>query len=63
MAQTQPKELSMGLPEGLSVRQKNIIARLIETGQKNVLETSATLSARFNVNERTIWRDLKTLQT
>ncbi|MBR6444870.1 MAG: putative DNA binding domain-containing protein [Prevotella sp.] len=71
VAQIQPKELSMGLPEGLSVRQKNIIARLIETGQKNVienvlenvLETSATLSAQFNVNERTIRRDLKTLQT
>lgn len=55
----------------LSERQKNIIGRLIETGQGNVLEnvlqnaieTSATLAIYFNVSERTIRRDLQTLQT
>lgn len=54
----------------LSERQKNIVCRLIETGQRNVLEnvlqnaleTSATLAVYFNVNERTIRRDLQTLQ-
>ena len=71
-------------------RQKGIVSRLFETGQKivlddvlkdalenvlksvpkdvldnaleNVLETSVSLAAYFKVNERTIRRDLSTLQ-
>ena len=77
-------------PKELSERQKGIVSRLFETGQKivldnvlndalenvlkdvpkdvlgnaleNVLETSASLAAYFKVNERTIRRDLSTLQ-
>ncbi|MBR0023083.1 MAG: DeoR family transcriptional regulator [Muribaculaceae bacterium] len=47
----------------LSERQKNIFNRLIETGQKNVLETSASLATHFKVDARTIRRDLSVLQT
>ena len=55
----------------LSERQLHIIGRLIETGEKNVLEnvleniieTSGTLAVFFNVNERTIRRDLNVLQS
>ena len=50
----------------LTERQKGIVARLIETGQRNVLEnvleTSASLSKKFKVNERTIRRDMSDLQ-
>ena len=50
----------------LTDRQNDIIHRLRETGQvnvlENVLETSATLADFFNVNERTIRRDLQFLQ-
>ena len=74
----------------LTERQKSVVSRLFETGQKivlddvlkdalenvlkdvpkdvlenaleNVLETSASLAAYFKVNERTIRRDLSTLQ-
>ena len=50
--------------EKLSERQIDIVKRLIETGQwnvlENVLETAATLATFFNVNERTIRRDLTT---
>ena len=44
-------------------RQKNIFNRLIETGQMNVLETSASLATHFKINARTIRRDLSVLQT
>ena len=55
----------------LSERQVKIVYRLIETGQwnalenvlENVLETSATLAALFNVDPRTIRRDLNILQS
>ena len=51
----------------LSERQLHIIGRLLETGERNVLEnvleTSGTLAAFFNVNERTIRRDLNVLQS
>ena len=51
----------------LTERQKNIFNRLIETGQmnvlENVLETSASLATHFNVDARTIRRDLSVLQT
>lgn len=51
----------------LSERQLHIIGRLIETGERNVLEnvleTSGTLAVFFNVNERTIRRDLNVLQS
>ncbi len=54
----------------LTVRQQNIINRMIETGKMNVLgnvivnvlETSASLAEYFVVNERTIRRDLRFLQ-
>ena len=50
----------------LSERQINIIKRLKETGKRNVLEnvleTSVSLADYFNVNERTIRRDLQYLQ-
>ncbi|MBR1469588.1 MAG: DeoR family transcriptional regulator, partial [Prevotella sp.] len=54
----------------LSERQRKIVDRLIETGQwnalenvlENVLETSATLAILFNVDSRTIRRDLNILQ-
>ena len=54
----------------LTVRQQNIINRMIETGKMNVLgnvivnvlETSASLAEYFGVNERTIRRDLRFLQ-
>ena len=57
-------------PKELSERQKGIVSRLFETGQKivqddfleDVLETSASLATYFKVNERTIRRDLSTLQ-
>lgn len=71
-------ELSIELPEGLSIRlpkellnglserQKAIVKRLVETGQRNVLEnvleTSTTLAAYFHVDARTIRRDMSTLQ-
>jgi len=56
--------------EQLSERQQNIIKRMIETGKMNVLanvlvnviETSASLAEYFEVNERTIRRDLRFLQ-
>ena len=56
--------------EQLTVRQQNIINRMIETGKMNVLgnvivnvlETSASLAEYFGVNERTIRRDLRFLQ-
>ena len=44
-------------------RQKIIFGRLIETGQINVLETSASLATHFKVDARTIRRDLSVLQT
>ena len=44
-------------------RQKNIFNRLIETGQMNVLETSASLATHFKVDAKTIRRDLSVLQT
>ena len=44
-------------------RQKNIFNRLIETGQMNVLETSASLATYFKVDAKTIHRDLSVLQT
>ena len=44
-----------------------IVERLVETGQRNVLEnvleTSATLAAYFHVDARTIRRDMSVLQT
>lgn len=54
----------------LTERQRGILLQLIRTGQRNVLEnvienvleTSATLAKRYNVNERTIRRDLAVLQ-
>lgn len=57
--------------EKLSERQRDIVKRLTETGQwnvlesvlENVLETSATLAIFFNVSERTIRRDLTTLKS
>ena len=44
---------------------KAIVKRLVETGQRNVLEnvleTSATLAVYFHVDARTIRRDMSTL--
>lgn len=61
------KDVLWELPE----RQRLLVKRLNETGQwnvldnvlENVLETSATLAAFFDVSERTIRRDLSTLQS
>ena len=51
----------------LSELQVKIVSHLIQTGQwnvlENVLETSATLAALFNVDPRTIRRDLNILQS
>ena len=47
----------------LTERQKKIFNRQIETGQMNVLETSASLATHFKVDVRTIRRDLSVLQT
>ena len=47
----------------LTERQRKIVDRLVETGQWNVLETSATLAALLGVDARTIRRDLNTLQS
>lgn len=55
----------------LTARQKDIVMRLISTGGHNVLEnvlenvieTSSSLAKYYQVNERTIRRDLKVLQT
>ena len=51
----------------LTERQRLIVKRFISTGSKNVLEnvleTSASLAEYFHVNERTIRRDLKVLQS
>ena len=51
----------------LTERQRLIVKRFILTGSKNVLEnvleTSASLAEYFHVNERTIRRDLKVLQS
>ena len=66
-----PQNIPADILSELSERQKNIIGRMIETGQRNALEnvlentteTSATLASYFNVNEKTIRRDLQTLQT
>ena len=55
----------------LTERQRNIIDRLIETGKlrvsdnvlENALETSASLAKHLSVFERTIRRDLASLQS
>ena len=63
-------DLKTALKE-LSDRQKDIVARLVDTGHmnalenvlENVLETSASLASHFKVDARTIRRDLSVLQT
>lgn len=56
-----PKKLRKSLPDMEDLK------RFISTGSKNVLEnvleTSASLAEYFHVNERTIRRDLKVLQS
>ena len=55
----------------LTERQQNIINRFVETGKfrvtdnvlENVLETSASLAKHLDVSERTIRRDLASLQS
>ena len=46
----------------LTDRQQKIIEQLTATGKHNVLENSVSLATKLNVNERTIRRDLATLQ-
>jgi predicted HTH transcriptional regulator len=41
---------------------KDVQKDVLENALENVLETSASLAAYFKVNERTIRRDLSTLQ-
>lgn len=56
-----PKKLRKSLPDMEDLK------HFISTGSKNVLEnvleTSASLAEYFHVNERTIRRDLKVLQS
>lgn len=60
-----PKKLRKSLPDMedlkrfISTGSKNVLGNVLE----NVLETSASLAEYFHVNERTIRRDLKVLQS
>ncbi|MBR6063917.1 MAG: DeoR family transcriptional regulator [Bacteroidales bacterium] len=62
-----PENIPAEIIAELFERQLHVIGRLLETGERNVLEnvleTSGTLAAFFNVNERTIRRDLNVLQS